>query len=187
MVSSRAADSLGVRSPVALTGTPGSGKTAVARLLPARWTTLEVAALARLTRSGRHRGGSLSVDLALLRKRSRQSAEFRSADVVVGHLAHFLPIRDVIVLRCHPIELGRRLRHARRGTPEDRAANVVAEATDLILMEALRLRRRIWEVDTTHRRPSAIASEVDRLLRRRAVPSYGGIDWLADRSVTEHL
>lgn len=187
MASSRATESRSVPSKIALTGTPGSGKTTIARILPARWKTLEVAELARLTGAGRLRGKSVSVDLPLLRTRARRNAEFQSADVLVGHLAHFLPIREVILLRCHPIELGRRLRRAGRGTPEDRAANVVSEATDLILWEALRLRRRIWEVDTTRLRPSVVALKVDRLLRRRDPPSYGEIDWLADPSVTEHL
>jgi adenylate kinase len=187
MASSRAGDSLFVSSKIGLTGTPGTGKTTIRRLLSPRWKGLEVAELARLTGAGRRRGGTLSVDLPRLRRRARGTAEFQSADLLVGHLAHFLPLRDVIVLRCHPIELERRLRRAHRGTSEDRAANVVAEATDVILVEALRLRRRIWEVDTSHLSPSHVAAEVDRLLRRRGAPSYGAIDWLADRAVTEHL
>lgn len=107
--------------------------------------------------------------------------------MLVGHLAHFLPLRDAIVLRCHPLELGRRLGRARRGTAEDRAANVVVEATDLILLEAIRLRRRIWEIDTSHRSPVSVAEEVDRRLRARGPAAFGKIDWLGDRTVTESL
>ena len=78
-------------------------------------------------------------------------------DLVVGHLAHLLPIRDAIVLRCEPRELDRRLRQ-RGVAAEPRAENVTAEATDLILLEAIDRRRRIWEIDTTRRTPRAMSA-----------------------------
>ncbi|MCI4361489.1 MAG: hypothetical protein L3J91_07260, partial [Thermoplasmata archaeon] len=86
-----------------------------------------------------------------------------------------------------PDELGIRLARARRGSRRQRDANVVAEATDHILFEALALHRRIWEVDTTARTIASVATEVERLYRRRPSPRYGKIDWLAKPSVTEHL
>jgi len=106
---------------------------------------------------------------------------------VVGHLAHLLPIRDTIVLRCHPRELARRLARARRGTPREKNENLVAEATDVILLEAIGRGRRIWEVDTTGRSVDSVARDVRRRIRRRGPPSYGKVDWLSDRWVSEHL
>jgi adenylate kinase len=105
----------------------------------------------------------------------------------VGHLAHLLPLRDVIVLRCHPRELARRLARSRHAPERDLRANLVAEATDAILLEAVGLRRRIWEIDTTGRSPASVAREVDHRLRTRGPPSYGRVDWLSDAWVGEHL
>lgn len=170
----------------ALTGTPGTGKTTVARLLPRTWQTVEVADLARRMGTGRSNARGVVVDLEAT-SRVWRAGKAPRADVVVGHLSHLLPIRDVVVLRCHPRELARRLSRSRPSTEAERHGNLVAESTDSILLEALRLRRRVWEVDTTGRSPSSVAREVSRRIHRRGPPSYGRVDWLADGWVGEHL
>ncbi len=169
----------------ALTGTPGTGKSAVARRLASRCSWLEVGDLALTEGAGRRRGATVEVDLPRLRARLRASRP--RVDLLVGHLAHLLPVRDVVVLRCHPVDLERRLRRARRGSARDRRENAVAEATDVVLMEAVRPGRRVWEIDTTDRTVKDVANEVLRRLRRRGRPQYGSVDWLKDPSVTEHL
>jgi adenylate kinase len=172
--------------PAALTGTPGTGKTTVAGRLGASWRTLEVAELAQRFGSGRRRDGDWVVDLPAT-ARAWRATRVPPADVVVGHLAHLLPVRDVIVLRCHPRELARRLARSRSGSEGDLRANLVAEATDIVLVEALGLHRRIWEVDTTGRTPASVAREVVHRLRTRGPPSYGRVDWLSDAWVGKHL
>jgi len=172
--------------PLALTGTPGTGKSTVASVLRQQVDVREVAELAQEFGTGRRGSDGWTVDLAAT-SRAWRAGRPRGAVVVVGHLAHLLPIRDVIVLRCHPRELARRLARARRGTVRDRHANLVAEATDSILVEAVDLGRRVWEVDTTGRSPWSVAREVRTRLRRRGPPRYGAVDWLSDGWVSEHL
>ena len=172
---------------VALTGTPGTGKTSVARHLARRWRVEEVAALASAGRPAPSRRGPTLVDLGRMRRREAHRPRAERPDLYVGHLAHLLPCRAAIVLRCHPVELDRRLRAARRGTDRERRENVAAEATDVVLIEALSLRRRVWEVDTTGRSAARVAREVAALLARRPGPRYGRVDWLADPRVTDYL
>ena len=122
-----------------------------------------------------------------MRKSLAAPGAWDGIDLVVGHLAHLLPVHDVIVLRCHPLELERRLRAADRGTPAERHENFVAEATDVVLREALGPRRRVWEIDTTRRPVGSVARAVAERLRRRGPPAFGKVDWLADPRVTAHL
>jgi adenylate kinase len=171
---------------VALTGTPGTGKTEVALRLSGSLRTIEVGELAEGWGTGRHRARGWQVDLAATARLWR-ARKVPPAEVVVGHLSHLLPVRDVIVLRCHPRELERRLRRSRRHTVAERHENLVVEATDGILLEAVGLRRRIWEVDTTGRSPAAVAREVAHRIRVRGPSSYGKVDWLSDAWVSEHL
>lgn len=174
-------------SPVALTGTPGTGKSAVARRLSSTYRTVEVGDLALELGAGRSIRGGVAVDVVGLERRMKATSAGRRYDLVVGHLAHLLPIRDAIVLRCHPRELLRRLGRARRGSTAERRENLVAETTDVILSEALERRRRVWEVDTTGRSVASVAREVARTVERRGRPRWGAVDWLADPSVPELL
>jgi len=177
----------GGRAPVALTGTPGVGKSAVAGRLAARWTAVEVADLARAAGAARTVRGGVEVDLPRLRRALRSPGTLKGVDLVVGHLAHFLPVREAIVLRCQPRALLRRLARARRGSRADRAANSVSEALDLVLIEALGEGLPVFEVDTTGRPVREVAREVERRLRFGGPPRVGEVDWLRQRSVTAHL
>jgi broad-specificity NMP kinase len=176
-----------VAGPVALTGTPGTGKSRVARALAGTVPSIEVADLALALGAGRRLRHGVEVDLPKLRRALARRGAWGNVELVVGHLAHLLPVRDVIVLRCRPTELERRLARARRGTVAGRFENFVAEATDVILLEAVARRRRIWEVDTTSRPVRSVAREVARRVRARGRASYGRVDWLADARVTAHL
>ncbi len=175
------------RRPIALSGTPGTGKTSVAARLPPSLSPVEVGEWAVAVGAGRRSRGGVTVDLPLL---GHRFAAFHRRDphmVYVGHLAHLLPIPDVVVLRCHPIELGRRLDAAGRGEPAERAENVAAEALDVILLESLALGRRVWEVDTTGRSPDSVARTVLRRATHGGAPRYGRTRWLGDPAVTAHL
>jgi adenylate kinase len=172
----------------ALTGTPGTGKSAVAGELRTSLGACEVLELALRMDAARKRPreGGWSVDLDRMRRSWTAPAAPRQ-EVIVGHLAHLLPVRDIIVLRCHPRELERRLGNHRRQSQPERNENLLAEATDVILVEAVRPGHRVWEIDTTTRTARDVAVEVRRLLHRRPPPSYGRVDWLADPWVTAHL
>ncbi len=172
---------------IALTGTPGTGKSAVAALLSSRWATEEVADLALRLGAGRRIPHGVEVDVARLARRMRAARPADLPEVVVGHLAHLLPIRDAIVLRCHPVELARRLGRSRRGSDRDRRANVEAEATDVVLVEAVERSRRVWEIDTTHRTVPSVAREVRGIVRRRGPSRFGSVEWLSDPRVTDYL
>ena len=105
---------------LALTGTPGVGKSTLARVLPRGFWKVEVGELAIATGTGTPRPGGVDVDLPKLGEWVRLHPPDRGVTIVVGHLAHLLPIQQVVLVRCHPLEVLRRLRKARRGTPKTR-------------------------------------------------------------------
>ncbi|EQD32931.1 adenylate kinase, partial [mine drainage metagenome] len=168
-------------------GTPGTGKSAVARRLPASLPAVEVGDWAADHGLGRRSAGGVEVDLATLRRRFWSLHRQDPYAVYVGHLAHLLPIPDVLLLRCHPLEIARRLAAAGRGSASDRVENVAAEALDVILCETLDLGRRVWEVDTTERTADAVARAVARRAVLRGPPRFGRSRWLVDPDVTAYL
>lgn len=162
---------------VALTGTPGTGKTTVADLVE---TDLAVVHLNDVIReedlsTGRDaERDSLVADLDALRERfaDREDVVFES------HLAHHLPVDRVVVLRCHPDELTERLQ-GRGWTGEKVAENVESERLDLLLSEAVAEHGldRVYELDTTGRPPEAVAQDVAAVLAGEREPSAGEVDF----------
>lgn len=65
--------------------------------------------------------------------------------------------------------------------------NVLAEALDVILVEALATGLPVHEVDTTGRSVEQVARIVAGLIRRPPRPKYGRTNWLADPRVTAQL
>ncbi len=175
------------RGWLALTGTPGTGKSTVARALTPLGPVLEVSELAALTLSGREtQTGVVEVDLPRVALAFRSLRRTARGGVVVGHLAHLLPMRDIVVLRCHPLVLARRLRKAGRSRAVQ-LRNAAVEATDLILIESRSPGHRVWEVDTTGRTPRSVAQEILGLARSRPPARYGRVNWLADPRVPAEL
>jgi len=166
---------------VALTGTPGTGKSSVAAVLDGRgYYVLHVDRLA--AERGLYVGrdpvrGSMEVDVDALRREIRVSAK---TGFLVSHYAHLLDVNLAVVLRCHPRTLAERLRG--RGWPDAKVReNVEAEAIDVITQEAAARLARVYEVDTTSASPETTANAVLDILRGRTDGREpGSIDWTGE-------
>jgi adenylate kinase len=186
-------------SRIALTGTPGTGKTTVSELV-AEKLDIEVVHLndaireADLVEERDVERDSLVADLdaveAWLDDRESKGADGavgsdgaageHERDVLVeSHLSHLLDVDRAIVLRCHPDELNPRLRE--RGESEDSIAeNAESEALDVILAEAVERHgaESVWEIDTTGRPPEAVADDVAAAIEGEAEPRVGVVDFV---------
>ena len=100
---------------IALTGTPGTGKSTVARLLSAsRYDVIsieELAAEAGALDEIDKTDNARPVDIELLLKYLEESWKSPPEEPVIidGHLSHYLPTDAVVVLRCEPEILRTRL------------------------------------------------------------------------------
>lgn len=172
---------------LALTGTPGTGKTQVARALErsgVRVVFLNEEAKAAGAVTGRDRlRGSFEVDVGRLDRSVARLLRGQTGPVVFeGHLAHHLKVDRAVVLRCPPRVLARRLK--RRGWSERKLReNVCAEAVGVIVTEAVeRLGRpRVFEINMAGARPAERARRVARILEGRGESDLAGkIDFLEE-------
>ena len=162
---------------VAVTGTPGTGKTSATAELE---TDLEVIHLNEIIES---EGLYTEIDA----DRESLVADIEAIEewlgdredvIVESHLAHYLDADAVVVLRCHPETLRDRLES--RGEPIAKAEeNAESEALDGILIEALDRHgeEAVFEIDTTDRTPAETAREIERVIAGERVPTAGNVDF----------
>jgi len=170
---------------VAVTGTPGTGKTTATERLAAvapgsRAAELEVVHLNEQVReaglaTGRDPDrGSLVADIDALVAR----LDGRTDVIFESHLAHDLPADRVVVLRCHPEALEWRL--GERGeAPGTARENAEAEALDVVLGEAVERHGHecVYETDTTDSDPDDVARAVAAVVAGEREPSAGRVDF----------
>ncbi|GAB6863129.1 adenylate kinase family protein [Haloplanus litoreus] len=160
---------------VAVTGTPGTGKTTATSLLDV--PVLHLNDLIREAGLWTERDAdrdSLVADLEAVRE-----AVGDWSGVAESHLAHHLDADRVVVLRCRPDVLEDRLRD--RGASEAKATeNAESEALDVILSEAVDRHgpADVYEIDTTERTPAEVAADIEAVIAGDREPSAGDVDFL---------
>jgi adenylate kinase len=164
---------------VALTGTPGTGKsTAALSLTQDGWKVLEVNDLARkhgLLRDKDQVRDSYELDPDDLQE-ALQKEGFTDG-ILVGHLAHLMEADLIIVLRCHPSLLAERL-SARGWASAKIRENALAEALDVILAEAVDTSVPVCEVDTSEMRSEDTVMAIRSILAgEKEKYGVGNIDW----------
>ncbi|HLC47540.1 MAG TPA: AAA family ATPase [Candidatus Norongarragalinales archaeon] len=140
---------------IVLTGTPGTGKTSIAASL-GKMLPCEVVGVNELVKRERlysHKeNGEYVADLAKLRRALSIILKNNRNIILEGHLLCdlALPADIVIVLRCHPRELKKRLR--RRNYPKSKMeGNLLSELLDYSLINAIEHygKRKVMQLDTT--------------------------------------
>lgn len=148
---------------VAVTGTPGTGKTSVARVLSRRLDMPVVDLNRLLSKEYPIRRDLQRETLVVDVQRAAEELKLPENCIVDGHLSHLLPVDAVVVLRCKPKELYQRL--VAKGWPARKVEeNVEAEALNIISEEAREHNSRVWDVETTELSPAETAGKVVRAL-----------------------
>ena len=163
---------------VAITGTPGTGKSTATALLEDEYDVI-------------HLNDRIKSDENLWTERDADRAEVGDERVAVrehlgdwsgvldSHLAHRFDADRVVVLRCHPETIESRL--VERGeSPETATENAESEALDVILSEAVAEHgaENVYEVDGTDREPAAVANAIRAAVEGEREPSAGTVDFI---------
>jgi len=164
-----------------MTGTPGTGKKTIAPLVASRLGLPCISLYDQAVSSGLVRKGEVDaeMDTAAL-GRSIVKGVSRPA-LVYGHLLPYVlgakELRRVVVLRCEPKTLKRRLL-ARGYQPEKAMENVEAELIGVLSADSMAAfgSRKTAEFDTTASKPAQAARAISGILKGSR-ESGSSIDW----------
>jgi len=168
---------------ISMTGTPGTGKTAIANYL--REAGENVIDIHRYIDEKGIKGrfdkkrDTYSVDTDELNRSVKEN--IRNGRVFAeGHLSHFLDCDTIIVIRCNPSVLYGRLKE--RGYSEEKITeNVQAEALDVILCESLERNAHVFEIDNTSCTAEQAALTVIEIVNGNTHGhGPGSVDWSAE-------
>ena len=105
---------------IAVTGTPGTGKTSICRLSESTVSVADLAAEADAIGKVDDSDGAAPIDIEKLRQflATKWAQPAEETLLIDGHLSHLLPIDAVVIIRCDPRILGERM--AARGWSESK-------------------------------------------------------------------
>ncbi len=172
-----------------VTGTPGTGKTAISSALAETLHARHINPAESLGHGHMlHRWDEKRRTRVVspTRRRSHVVSLARRADqglVIDTHIMFRLPdsirVIRVFVLRCDPSSLEKRLRR-KRWARQKINENVLAEILDICLWDAVERygERRISEIDTTDMTPRTVVKLALRELKMRQSKTQPEVDWL---------
>jgi adenylate kinase len=176
---------------ILITGTPGTGKTTVSRLLATELRACYVEPNILLKREGidytydeKRKTRIVSVKQLRIALR-KQAAEADRGLVIDSHVAlgvgRLPKLVRVVVLRCNPTVLERRLERKRWSKSKIRE-NLQAEILDICLWGAVNNYRwgRILEIDTTEKVPRHVVQLIMKDLCKKRIQNQPTVNWLLD-------
>lgn len=153
---------------IALTGTPGTGKTSVSKVLRERGhDVLDMTQYIKehdLREEYDAERDTYDVDVDKL-----NDSLYDLDDIIFeGHLAHFMDVDSIIVLRCSPDVMQSRLKA--RGYDDGKVReNIEAELLDVILYEAVDSGIPTYCVDTSHSDVTRTADEIEDVMKGETI------------------
>jgi len=172
---------------IALTGTPGTGKTSVSKILQKngfKIINLNKVACEKNFLMGRDvKRNSEIIDIEKIDDYVKKNYSGKDIVFIEGHLSHLLKnIDKIIILRCHPKKLRKNL--FKKGWNDDKIKeNLEAELLDIILCEAVEIHpeKNIFEINVTDKSIDSVTSSIIKLIKHKFknMKKYkiGKIDW----------
>jgi adenylate kinase len=157
---------------ICISGTPGTGKTEVAKALSQKlgWMCVSLNDLAES--KDLYAGYDEERDCRIVDEEKVKTELDRSAEmhniVAESHYAHDMNCDWAVILRTNPAELRERLK--KKGwKPKKIEENVLSEIMEVCKSEAFERGRKVLEFDTTGKTAEAVADEIFTTLKKKKV------------------
>ena len=159
---------------LAITGTPGVGKSTVASVLAKRKNANLISIteiIKKIPCSYDKKRKTKIVDIKRLQKEVNKKIK-PGLNIIDGHLSHLLKNDLTVLLRTNPIELRKRLKR-KRWSEKKINENVEAEILGIISSEI----KKCIEIDTSKKTVENVVKEIEKALNNLSCKKKKRIDW----------
>ncbi len=175
---------------IAITGTPGVGKSTVSSLLIDKLESQcnQTFEYIDITKTVKEHGlysekdeemDSYVIDFQKFKKYLSTNILTKSKNILLdGHVSHLFDVDYIIVLRCNPEIIIDRLRD-RKYSINKINENVEAEILDVCLIESLETTKNVYEIDASNKSVVQIVDEIINAILNKKT-RYGIINWIDD-------
>jgi|TARA_B100001964_G_scaffold245727_1_gene335269 adenylate kinase len=168
---------------IALTGTPGTGKTTISKTLSKKLNFKYISLTDIITPEIIEYHDTVrkcnEIDIDKLRILVKE--KLHDNTIIEGHFSHLLKLSNIIViLRTNPNILKKRLK--KRGYDDDKIKeNLEVEALDVCLIESLEYHSKVYEIDTSIKSTNDVGRDIELILKGRGEEfKPGKISWSED-------
>jgi adenylate kinase len=165
---------------VAITGTPGTGKSKVSKELSklTGFKLVDVNEFSKKEKLILYRDKERETDVVDTKALKTKTKKISDDLIFEGHLSHFIEVDVIFVLRCRPDILKKRL-EKKKWKKKKIQENLEAEILGVIACEARSENKKVVEIDTSGKTPNQAAKEIWGILKKQDFKSEI-IDWLEE-------
>jgi len=166
---------------ISISGIPATGKTEIAKLLSKKlnYNLISINDLAEELDAFVGYDKKTESRILDIGKLEREIKKLKGDLILEGHTAHLFPVDIVIVLRCNPEILKKRLDKRYPSNPFKVRENLEAEILGVITSEAIAKNKKVYEIDTSEKKIKKNVNEILKILKGDIEEfKIGKIDWL---------
>jgi len=166
---------------IAITGVPCTGKTEVSRLLSKKlsYKLIQINELAEKLNAFLGYDKKRECKILDMNKLEKEIKKINDNVIIEGHTSHLFPADIIIILRCNPEILKKRLEKRYPSNPSKVQENLEAEILGVITSEAVMSNKKVYEIDTSNKGVEGSVNDILKIYKGKTEGfKIGKIDWL---------
>ncbi|MEM5776835.1 MAG: adenylate kinase family protein [Candidatus Aenigmatarchaeota archaeon] len=167
---------------IAITGTPGVGKTTVSKLLAKElnYKYISLNQIAKKTKAYIGYDKIMQSKIVDIKKIQKELKKIKGNYILDGHFSHEFDVDLIFILRCRPDILEKRLRKRYKKNKKKVQENIDAEILGVISAEVFYKNKKFYEIDVTGKKPKEIIKEIiEKIEKKNNYTSKVIFDWLS--------
>jgi len=166
---------------ISISGTPCTGKTEISKLLSKKlgYKLIQINELAEKLKAFIGYDKKRQCKILDMKKLEKEIKKIKENVIIEGHTSHLFPVDIIIVLRCNPETLKKRLERRYPSNHLKVQENLEAEILGVITSESVMKNKKVYEIDTSEKNIEENVNDILKILKGKTDDfKVGKIDWL---------